>query len=96
MPRYKHPPLTLVQLDHDGPPVRLRDLVAMTGLSYRTIQRDIAYGHLHAFRRRQGASSPYFVDRDVARLYLSRMGFTVAKREVQADVISIASRRAVV
>ena len=93
MPRYRLPPLTLAQLESDGPPVRLRDLVAMTGLSLRTIQRDIAYRQLHAFRRRQGASSPYFVDRDVARAYLARMGFTAAPREVAATVVSIARAR---
>lgn len=92
MPRYRTPPLVIAQLAMDGPPIRLRDLVAMTGLSLTTIQRDIAYGHLHAFRRRHG-TSPYLVDRDVARLYLSRMGFTVAKRDARADVVAIATRR---
>jgi predicted DNA-binding transcriptional regulator AlpA len=65
----------MADLQLDGPPVRLRDLVAITGLSSDTIYRDIKGGYLHAFKRRSGKSASYFVDRDVARQWLDRMGF---------------------
>jgi len=92
MPRYSRPPLTLANLIADGPPVRMRDLVAITGLSKMTILRDIDTGDLHAFRRKRHITSPYLVDRDVARQWLTRHGY-MAERRV-ATVIAFASNSA--
>lgn len=90
MPRYRLPPLTLANLHADGPPVRLRDLVAITGLSKMTILRDIDTGDLHAFRRKRHITSPYLIDRDVARHWLSRHGY-VAEPRRSAVIVSIAA-----
>lgn len=90
MPR--RPPLTLADLDVDGPPVRVRDLIAITGLSKHTVYRDIASGHLHAFQRTSARVS-FFVDRDVARQWLSRLGFMAARRREEPKVVPLAMRR---
>ncbi len=67
----------------------------MTGLSLTTLVRDVAYGHLHAFKRRAGVSSPFFVDRDVARHYVARMTGNTVEKPHTATVIGIDQRRAV-
>jgi predicted DNA-binding transcriptional regulator AlpA len=77
----------MADLQQDGPPVRLRDLVAITGLSSDTIYRDIHGGYLHAFKRRSGKSASYFVDRDVARQWLDRMGFKGAWPQSSPSVV---------
>jgi len=94
MPKWSRPPLVLADLQADGPPVRLRDLVAITGLSNDTLYRDIQAGYLHAFKRRGGRSASYFVDRDVARHWLTRMGFRVERTSPTASVVVLAERRA--
>ena len=91
MPKYCRPPLGLVDLQRDGPPVRLRDLVAMTGLSTDTVRRDIHAGELHAFKRRSGRNASFFVDRDVARIWLVRMGFRVERPDAP-KVVAFAAR----
>ena len=75
MPNYRHPPLTLAEVWLDGPPVRLRDLVAITTLSWSTVRRDIDALALRAHKRQHGRQPVYFVARPEARRYLSEMGF---------------------
>lgn len=94
MPRYRLPPLTIANLHADGPPARLRDLVAITGLSKMTILRDIDTGDLHAFRRKRHITSPYLIDRDVARCWLRRHGYLSEPRR-SAVVLSIAAHDAI-
>lgn len=74
MPRYRRPPLLFTELEEHGPPVRIRDLVALTGLSSPTILADIACGVLHAAKRCNKPNSPYFIKRAEARRYLSSLG----------------------
>ena len=69
-------PITLEDVQQSGPPVRLSDLVAMTGLTEATLKADIKCGILCAQRRvpiRQ--NSPYYVRRVEARAWLTQMGF---------------------
>jgi hypothetical protein len=75
MPRYRHAPLTFPALACDGPAVRVRDLVAMSGLSADTVCLDIRMGHLRAYKRAGGANAPYFIQRHDARRYLAQLGF---------------------
>lgn len=79
MPRYRRPPLTAAELDQPGPPVRLRDLIHLSGLSSPTIRADITAGALVAARRCAKANSPYFVVRSEARRWLLMMGCAVEK-----------------
>lgn len=75
MPRYRKPPLTLAEVLQPGPPVRLRDLIAVTTLSSMTIRTDIHCGILTAYQRVQRKNAPYFIDREEALRYLAQMGF---------------------
>jgi hypothetical protein len=75
MPRYRHPPLTLADVFDEGPPVLVRHLVEITGLSRETVSNDIRLGHLHACRRDQSGRSRYFVPRAEARRWLTALGF---------------------
>lgn len=74
MPRYRHPPLTLQDVFVDGPPILVRDLVEITGLTRETVGNDIRLGHLHACRRDQSGRSRYFVPRIEARRWLTSLG----------------------
>lgn len=72
MPRYSRPPLSMTDLAQDGPAVRVRDLVAITGLSWDTIATDIKTGHLSATKR-IGRTALYLVSRSEARRYVAQM-----------------------
>jgi hypothetical protein len=85
--------LALADVMVDGPPVRVRDLIAITGLSKHTVYRDIDAGHLHAFRRNTEHRVTYFVDRDVARLWLLRLGFSQRRDVVIPKVVPLMARR---
>lgn len=74
MPRYRRPPLTVHDILTPGAPIRLRDLVAMSGLSSCTLRTDIALGHLSAVQRLPRPNSPYFIVRSEALRYLSTLG----------------------
>jgi hypothetical protein len=76
MTRTVKPPLTLSDLAHDGPPVRLRDLIAVTGLSKQTILTDIEKRELVAVKRARGLRSIYLVQRAEARRYCLALGFS--------------------
>jgi hypothetical protein len=78
MPRYRKPPLTLADLEHDGPPVRLRDLVAITGFSSGTIRWDILNGNLPAQQRARGTQAWWFIKREDARAYAAKLGIVVS------------------
>lgn len=56
-------------------PVRLRDLVAITGLTDDTIRADISVGALIATKRSPHPSSPWLISRTNARMWLQRMGY---------------------
>ena len=68
-------PVTLEDVKADGPPLRISDLVFMTGLAELTVKTDIRTGFLIAQRRREKQNSPYYVDRKEARRWLVQMGF---------------------
>jgi hypothetical protein len=72
MPRYSHPPITLDALQQDGPPVRMRDLVALSGLASPTIRAEIAAGHLAAHRL--AGVGYWLVARVEARRWLAEIG----------------------
>jgi hypothetical protein len=75
MPRYKANPLSLVDIQQDGPPLRLRDLGAIVGLSRATLIARIECGDLPAFRYLAKAGSPWYVQRVEARRWLGALGF---------------------
>ena len=80
-------PLTLDQIVLDGPPVRVRDLVALTGLSDATIRTDLRQGLLNGRGRINRPHSPYLVDRADARNYLAGLGIALPRRGVIATPI---------
>lgn len=83
MPRYRRAPLTLAEILTPGAPIRVRDLVAVTGLSDSTVHREIAMHCLQARKLRVGRSnSLYFIDRTEAKRWL-----------IQIGILSIASSR---
>lgn len=67
--------MTLQDVFVDGPPILVRHLVQITGLSRETVSNDIRLGHLHACRRDQSGRSRYFVPRTEARRWLTALGF---------------------
>lgn len=69
-------PLSLEQIALDGPPVRLRDLIAISGLSEQTVRNDLAGGYLKAKKRVPRVNSAYLIQRREARRWLSTLGFT--------------------
>jgi excisionase family DNA binding protein len=73
MPRYRLAPLTVDDIWQDGPPVRMRDLEAITGLSRVTLRADIQTGRLPALRRL--GIGHYLVKRADARAWLAAMGY---------------------
>jgi hypothetical protein len=72
MPRYRTPPLTFDEIRADGPPVRMRDLVALSGLASPTIRAEIAAGHLVAHRL--AGVGRWLVARHEARRWLAALG----------------------
>lgn len=74
MPKYRRPPLTAAEVWQDGPPIRMRDLVAITGLHVDTLYQDIQAGELIATKRQASKTSPFLIDRSHARRYLASMG----------------------
>jgi hypothetical protein len=72
MPRYRQPPLTVDALQQAGPPVRMRDLVAISGLTSPTIRSEIAAGHLVAHRL--AGVGYWLVPRADARRWLAALG----------------------
>lgn len=86
MPRYRRAPLTLAEIQRDGPPVRLRDLVALTGLNPITVRRDIYCHALSARKRVNKKNSTFFVDREEARRWLRSMGIKVATNGAGSNV----------
>lgn len=59
----------------DGPPIRVSELVAITGISSKTIRADIASGALKATRRTRIRNSPYLAQRADVRRWLLSLGF---------------------
>ena len=72
MPRYRHPPITVDALQQEGPPVRMRDLVALSGLTSPTIRAEIAAGQLIAHRL--AGVGQWLVSRVEARRWLAALG----------------------
>jgi hypothetical protein len=72
MPRYRREPLTLDEVRADGPPVRMRDLVALSGLTSPTIRAEIAAGQLIAHRL--AGVGQWLVSRVEARRWLAALG----------------------
>jgi hypothetical protein len=73
MPRYNRPPLTLADVWQDGPPARIRDLTAISGLTPATVRAEITAGQLLAHRL---ASDGYWmIQRSDARRWLAALGF---------------------
>jgi excisionase family DNA binding protein len=61
-----------IDFSHDsGPPVTTGELARVTGLSVRTIQREIECGELTAGRRRHGTQ--YRISWDEAKRYIACM-----------------------
>lgn len=77
MPKYRTGPVALEDIWRDGPAVRVRDLIAITGLSPDTIRADIVSGDLVATKR-PGPTSPYLITRPNARAWLRQLGFRAA------------------
>lgn len=73
-------PKTLREIEADptGPPVRLRDVVAITGFSRNTLFADIQRGALAAWKRDAGNGSPCLIDRSEVLAYLNRQRRSIA------------------
>lgn len=67
--------MTLEDLRQDGPPVRLRDLVGITGLSKSKFLEEVKAGRLKATRVRTGQTWRAAVEREEAYRYLVELGF---------------------
>lgn len=76
MPRYSRPPLSASELWQPGPPVRMRDVVSITGWSKPTILRAIESGELLVLRPRAVPGSPIFFQREHVCDWLTRCGWT--------------------
>jgi hypothetical protein len=72
MPHYRREPLTLDEVRADGPPVTLRHLAAISGLSMTTVRAEIAAGQLVAHRLHRGGY--WRVARVEARRWLAALG----------------------
>lgn len=68
--------LTEHDLGIDGPPVRLSDLMAITGWSRDTLIRAADSGHLPAIRLTHLPKAPYYFHRHEVRAWLVRIGWT--------------------
>lgn len=75
MTRQRRPLLTERDLWDEGPPVRVRDLAAITGLSAVTVRADIVNGVLRGVQSHPRPNAPYLVQRADARAYLLTLGF---------------------
>ncbi len=75
--RYASPPMTIAEFSIDGPPVKIADLAAVSGLSKRTVLNDVTTGHLAATARERGGRVVYIVHRQEARRWLTALGFHV-------------------
>lgn len=75
--RYADNPITATQLFlFDGPPIRVRDLLAITGWSRPRVHRAIKAGELIPLRPHPGvARATVFIQREEARRYLRAMGW---------------------
>jgi hypothetical protein len=73
MPRYNRPPLTLADVWQDGPPLRLRDLVAISGLTAATVRAEIAARQLTGHRL--AGNGYWMIQRAEARRWLVGLGF---------------------
>lgn len=76
MPRYTTPPLTEQALWSEGPPIRLRDVVAITGWSGDTIIRAVDAGTLQSIRLTHRPKAPYYFARHELRRWLASVGWT--------------------
>jgi hypothetical protein len=74
MPRYNRPPLTIADVWQDGPPLRLRDLVAITGLTVATVRAEIAASQLTGYQL-AGKGCYWMIHRAEARRWLAGLGF---------------------
>ena len=68
--------ISLQGLRAGGPPVRLRDLCALTGFSKMKFLDDIERGKLHARRVATGRTHVVLVERDEACRYLTSINFS--------------------
>lgn len=66
---------TQADLFMDGPPIRLRDLCAVTGFSKMKFLDDIDRGRLEVRRVETGRGHVVLIDREEARRYLSAIRF---------------------
>ncbi len=71
--------MTIEELRAEGPPLTLRDLEALSGLSRITIRREIESKELRAARRRSGRNTHYRVARSEARRWLVRLGYQIPR-----------------
>ncbi len=67
--------LTLADLEHAGPPVRLKDLADLTGFSKQKFYQDIQRGILPAAQVQTGQTTVYAVERGEALGYLRAIKF---------------------
>jgi hypothetical protein len=79
MPRYNTPPLTIADVWQDGPPLRLRDLVAITGLTPETVRAEIAARQLTGHRL--AGNGYWMIQRAEARRWLAALGFSIGDGE---------------
>lgn len=71
MTRYRKPPVTYAELAEPGQPLRLRDVMNITGVTRPTILAEMDRGELHAFRIRPRSGSPWMFTREEVRRWWS-------------------------
>jgi len=76
MSRYQRQPLTFDQLSETGPPIRVKDLMHVTGWSRDSVINSIEAGDIAVLRRT--ARGSYRILRSEARRWLHQVGFEQA------------------
>lgn len=77
----------MAEVWQDGPPVRIRDLVAITGLHQDTIYQDIEQGELAAAKRNGAPNSPFLIGRLQARIWLAKLGLCASRLPVTTGTL---------
>lgn len=95
MPRYRRPPLGLEDIWQSGPPVRVRDLMAVTGWSRPTILASVECGDLIPVRRMMQPFAQYFFERSAVREWLLQSGFVAGESAETAVKYSANDRKTV-
>lgn len=68
-------PMTRTDLEHDGPPIRIRELVRLTGFTRHKLYADIRRDELNVVAFKAGSHYYWHVERAEALRYLNAIGY---------------------